>query len=233
MKEVDASNCGRENDLIAFLYGESNDVESRTFQRHLRDCSSCNAELAAFRNVRESVVTWRDESLGVMSSPSTESAVARLGPQKPSALAALREFFNLAPLWMKGTVAFASIVFCLFAGLAVARWRDKPQVMTVANPGNVYSQQEINALVARRVQEELQRQNKAQQPPSPLVVKEASDRISGRRLANRGSVAFSVPAEKARRPLSKTEREQLATDLRLISAKNDSDLDLLDDRINK
>lgn len=233
MKEVDASNCGRENDLIAFLYGESNDVESRTFQRHLRDCSSCNAELAAFRNVRESVVTWRDESLGVMSSPSTESAVARVGPQKPSALAALREFFNLAPLWMKGTVAFASIVFCLFAGLAVARWRDKPQVMTVANPGNVYSQQEINALVARRVQEELQRQNKAQQPPSPLVVKEASDRISGRRLANRGSVAFSVPAEKARRPLSKTEREQLATDLRLISAKNDSDLDLLDDRINK
>ena len=233
MKEVDASNCGRENDLIAFLYGESNDVESRTFQRHLRDCSSCNAELAAFRNVRESVVTWRDESLGVMSSPSTESAVARVGPQKPSALAALREFFNLAPLWMKGTVAFASIVFCLFAGLAVARWRDKPQVMTVANPGNVYSQQEINALVARRVQEELQRQNKAQQPPSPLVVKEASDRISGRRLANRGSVAFSVPAEKARRPLSKTEREQLAADLRLISAKNDSDLDLLDDRTNE
>lgn len=234
MKEVYTSNCGRENDLIAFLYGESNDVESRTFQRHLRDCSSCNAELAAFRNVRESVVTWRDESLGVMSSPSTESSAARVGPQKPSALAALREFFNLAPLWMKGTVAFASILFCLFAGLAVARLREKPQVVTIANPGNVYSQQEINALVARRVQEELERQNKAeQQPPSRIIVKEAADRFSGRRVANRGSIAFSVPAEKARRPLSKTEREQLAADLRLITAKNDSDLDLLDDRTNE
>jgi len=234
MKEVSAPNCGRENDLIAFLYSELNDVEAKTFQRHVRDCASCNAELAALRDVRESVVTWRNESLGVISSPITESAVARVGHQKPSALAAVREFFNLAPVWMKAAVACASVLFCLFAGLAIARLRDKPQVATVTNPSSAYSQQEFNALVERRVQEEFQRRkNSQQQPPSSVVVKNASDRIPGRRLANRSSVGFNVPSVKARRPLSKTEREQLAADLRLISAKNDSDLDLLDDRINQ
>jgi hypothetical protein len=53
-------------------------------------------------------------------------------------------------------------------------------------------------------------------------------------VANRGnSIALNAPKQKARRPLSKTEREQLAADLRLISGKNDSDLDLLDDQINQ
>jgi len=46
-------------------------------------------------------------------------------------------------------------------------------------------------------------------------------------------VAFNLSNQKARRPLSKTEREQLAADLRLISVKSESDLDLLDDRINQ
>jgi len=41
----------------------------------------------------------------------------------------------------------------------------------------------------------------------------------------------SVP--KARRPLSKSEREELAADLRLISGKSDSEIDLLGDRINQ
>ena len=67
MKEVIAPQCGRENDLVGFLYGELNDAEAQTFQRHVRDCSSCNAELAAFSDVRESVVTWRNESLGIIS----------------------------------------------------------------------------------------------------------------------------------------------------------------------
>jgi hypothetical protein len=230
MREVNAPNCGRENDLIAFLYGEFNDVEAQTFQHHVSDCASCNAELVALRDVRESVVTWRNESLGVISSPITESAVASVGRQKPSALAAMREFFNLAPLWMKGAVAFASVLFCLFAGLAIARLRDQPPVVTVKDPSSAYSQQEFE----RRVQEELQRlKNAPQQPPSSVVAKNAPDRIPGRRLADRGSLTPNVPSEKARRPLSKTEREQLAADLRLIYAKSDSDLDLLDDRINQ
>jgi hypothetical protein len=231
MKEVNVSNCERENDLIAFLYGELNDSEAQTFQSHMRDCASCNAELAAFRDIRNSVVAWRNESLGgVISFPIAESAVSRTDHEKPSALAALREFFNLSPLWMKGALAFASILFCLFAVLAIARLRDKPPVVTLQ-----YSPQELNALVDRRVQEELQRQrNTPEKAPTLPGIVNAADRTPRQRVANRGnSLALNDPNQKARRPLSKTEREQLAADLRLISAKNDSDLDLLDDRINQ
>jgi len=231
MKEVDIPNCERENHLIAFLYGELNDSEAQTFQNHMRDCDSCNAELAAFRDIRNSVVAWRNESLGgVISFPIAESVVSRAGHEKPSALAALREFFNLSPLWMKGALAFASILFCLFAVLAVARLRDKPPVVTLQ-----YSQQELNALVDRRVQEELRRQrNTPEKAPTLPRVVNAADRTPRQRGANRGnSIALNAPNQKARRPLSKTEREQLAADLRLTSAKNDSDLDLLDDRINQ
>lgn len=231
MKEVTAPNCERENDLVAFLYGELNDTEARTFQSHTRDCASCNAELAAFRDIRESVVAWRNESLGgVISFPIAESVVLRADHKKPSALAALREFFSLSPLWMKGALAFASVLFCLFAVLAIARLRDKPSVVTLQ-----YSQQELNALVDRRVQEELQRQrNSPEKAPTLPDVANAPDRAPRQRVANGGnSIALNAPKQKARRPLSKTEREQLAADLRLISGKNDSDLDLLDDQINQ
>jgi hypothetical protein len=231
MKEVDIPNCERENDLIAFLYGELNDSEEQTFQSHMRDCASCSAELAAFRDIRNSVVAWRNESLGgIFSFPITESAVSRTDHEKPSALAALREFFNLSPLWMKGALAFASILFCLFAMLAIARLRDKPPVVTLQ-----YSQKELNALVDRRVQEELQRQKNTPEKALTLPgVVNAADRTPRQRVANRGNgIALNAPTQKAQRPLSKTEREQLAADLRLISAKNDSDLELLDDGINQ
>lgn len=234
MKEVNAPNCGRENDLIAFLYGELNGAEVQIFQRHLRDCASCNAEFAALSDVRESVVTWRNESLGVVSSPLTEAVVPGVVHQKPSALAAVREFFNLAPLWMKGAVAFASVLFCLFAGLAVARLRDQPQVAINTPRGSNANSEQFNALVEQRVQEELQRRkNSPEKTPSAPPVVSVSDRTPRQRVANRGILASNVPSNKARRPLSRTEREQLAADLRLTSTKSDSDLDLLDDRINQ
>src|SRR5258705_5545249 len=152
--------CGRENDLIGFLYGELNEVDAIAFQRHLNDCATCNAELADFGEVRESVVAWRNESLGsvafpaqVISSSHTEAPRAT-----PSAMAALREFFNLSPLWMKGAVAFAAVLFCVLAGLALARLRNKPPSPVVATPvANTNSSQELNAQVEKRVQEELKR----------------------------------------------------------------------------
>lgn len=237
MKEVNAPKCGREDDLIAFLYGELNDVEARTFQRHVHDCPACGAELASFQHVRESVVAWRDESLSGVILPNriADLPPSKLTVEKPSALAALREFFNLAPLWMKGALAFASILFCLFAGLAIARFRDSPPAVIVANPGyNAPSDEHLNALVQRRVQEELQRIKSSQEPTSTTIAgdKTTNNGDSWRRGTNRVNIAGNDPIQKARRPLSKTERQQLAADLRLIAA-NDSELDLLDDGINQ
>src|SRR4030095_12822362 len=99
MKEFNAPGCGRENDLISFLYGELSAEESQTFNQHVRSCHSCKTELASFQDVREAVVAWRNESLGVVPMP---VATRSVGEQRtPSALAAFREFFNLSPLWLK------------------------------------------------------------------------------------------------------------------------------------
>lgn len=237
MKEVNAQNCEQENALVAFLYGELDDVETRTFQRHLSDCAECNAELAGFKGVRNSVVAWRNESLGGLMSatPGNMSPVSTVTDRKPSALAALREFFNLSPLWMKGALAFASILFLVFSGLAILRLRETPAPL-VATPGNTYSQEQLDAIVAQRVQQqlELERARKSTElpPAAPVVVKNIPERTPAPRVLRRDSQAVvSIPSQK--RPLSKTEREQLAADLRLTSAKNDSDFDLLGDRINQ
>jgi hypothetical protein len=73
-----------------------------------------------------------------------------------------------------------------------------------------------------------------EQQVAPMVADGGADRtpvMRGPRRTN--EFVADVPNQKSRRPLSKTEREQLAADLRLTSAKNDSDLDLLEDRINQ
>ena len=227
--------CGRENDLIGFLYGELNEVEAIAFQRHLKECAACNAELADLGEVRESVVAWRNESLGSVAFPTQVTTPPETPRATPSAVAALREFFNLSPLWMKGAVAFAAVLFCVFAGLAVARLRQaSPPTVALAPAAPAQSQQELKALVEQRVQEELKRLKNSETSSSPLTAHDSSPGNPVKGLANRNAqVALSASSQKARRPLSKTEREQLAFDLRLVSAKNDGDLDLLDDRINQ
>lgn len=226
--------CGRENDLISFLYGELNEVESIAFQRHLKGCAACNTELAGFGEVRESVVAWRNESLGSVAFPAQVTTPIETPRATPSAVAALREFFNLSPLWMKGAVAFAAIMFCVFAGLALARLRESPPAPVALAPASAtHSQQELKALVDQRVQEELIRIRNSEVPaPAPLTAN--AQKNPAKRFANRNAqVALSAYSQKARRPLSKTEREQLANDLRLVSGRNDGDLYLLDDRINQ
>jgi anti-sigma factor RsiW len=228
--------CGRENDLIGFLYGELTEVEAIAFQRHLQECATCNTELADFGEVHESVVAWRNESLGSVVLPIQVTSPREAARATPSAMAALREFFNLSPLWMKGAVAFAAVLFCVFAGLALARLRETPPAPVAVTPSvSTVSPQELKALVDQRVQEELNRiKNHEPTPPSPLTANDSSPGNPVKRIANRNTqVALSASAQKARRPLSKTEREQLANDLRLVSARNESELDLLDDRINQ
>jgi hypothetical protein len=228
--------CGRENDLISFLYGELNEVEAIAFRRHLQDCATCNAELADFGEVRESVVAWRNESLGSVGFPAQATPSSRTEAVRttPSAIAALREFFNLSPLWMKGAVAFVAILFCVFAGLALARLREAPAPAIAVTPGaTTSSPEQLKALIDKRVQEELDRiKNSEATASTPLTANAQKNPV--KRTANRNTqVALSASSQRARRPLSKTEREQLANDLRLVSAKNDGDLDLLDDRINQ
>src|ERR1041384_7045421 len=142
MKEREHSPaCERASDLIAFIYNEADEREAQEFQLHLRECSSCREEAASFGVVRESIHTWRDEALaGFVSTP-----VATKSNRK-SALTALRQFFDLSPLWLKGATAFALVAFCLLVGVVIFRSSEQ-RVETKQNPNAIYTEQDVNRMV--------------------------------------------------------------------------------------
>ena len=134
-------------------------------------------------------------------------------------------------------LVFASLLFCLFAVLAAARLRETPPAPVANDPNlKIYSEQQLSAVVAQRVHDELQRIKNPSVPEAPptIVAKGPANRITRGRPANRITQVASTDSHlKARRPLSKVERQQLAADLRLIAAPTEGDLDLLDDRSNR
>jgi anti-sigma factor RsiW len=214
MNETNNSlSCERASDLIAFLYNEATPSETRDFELHLKDCGDCRQEVASFGLVRESITAWRDEALsGFVSTP--------VATTRKSALAALRQFIDLSPLWLKGATAFAVVVFCVLAALAIVRVQTNK---TKVNTGAVYTEQDVN----RIVKEALAKQGSAQQPVANPVVVTTGQSPKPKMTATHSRVA------KSRRPLSRAEREQLAADLRLLSTPDDAGLNLVGDRINQ
>ena len=215
MKEKPISpTCDCTDELVSVLYGEASEREKRDFEFHLKQCGSCRADFAAFAQVRESIGEWRDEALtGFVSSQ--EVTAMPVPPVRKSALVALRQFFDLSPLWLKGAVGFAALAFCVLAALAVFRSSpDIPQVATVDRDA-VYTQADVD----RAVQQALAKQEE-QRPvaPKPMVVELAS--------TNNSSAAKRGRRPEAQRPFSRAEREQLAADLRLLSGDDDLDLEL-------
>jgi len=237
MREVDAPSCGHENDLVSFLYGELSDSEKKLFESHMHACRLCQMQTGELNSIRESVAAWRDESLG--RAAVTVSETSRLANQpRSSALAAFRAFFDLSPFWMKGAFGFAAILFCILTVLAVARLRNAPEVTVTNASSQAYSQQELKALVEKGVQEELARREVAEKPltasQAPAAAKDKTRRPRSRSLLGQSNeVAANARYGKARRPLSKLEREELAADLRLLSSRNERGLDLVDDQINQ
>ena len=220
MNEMDhSSTCERADELVSVLYGEASERERRDFELHMQQCNNCRAEFAAFAQVRESIGEWRDEAL----SGFVSAHVAPM-PVRKSALAAWRQFFDLSPLWLKGAVGLAAVVFCVLAALAVVRLKpaDGPVQVATGNPDAVYTKQDVD----RAVQEALAKQEREQQivaPKPDIVVESPTPRSS--------NVAKSEP--RARRPFSKAERDQLAADLRLLYSNDENGLDQIESRINR
>jgi len=210
--------CERESDLIAFLYGEADERETRDFQLHLQQCSSCRDEVASLGVVRESITAWRDEALaGFIATPAAQ-------PQKKSALTALRQFFDLSPLWLKGATTFAAVTLCVLVAFVIFRNNNNHVSSTNVNSSAVYTKQDVD----RMVKEALAQQARVQTPPQEVVA------VKTPKLKPKSSQAASpTQFAKSQRPLSKAEREQLAAALRLSSSDDDANLQLLGDRINQ
>lgn len=214
--------CERASDLIAFLYGEADEHDARDFQLHLQQCSSCREEVDSLGVVRQSITAWRDEALaGFVSTP----VVAQ---QRKSALAALRQFFDLSPLWLKGATAFAAVTFCVLAGLVLVRSNKDQVSSTNVKPGAVYTEQDVNRLVKEALAQQARVQPPVETPsPENVTVKSPTPKPKSSRPSSTTQFA------RGQRPLSKAEREQLAAELRLLSSGDDATLHLLGDRINQ
>lgn len=217
MNEMNNSpGCERASDLIAFLYDEASQSEKRDFELHLKECAGCRQEVASFGVVRESITAWRDEALsGFVSTPLATTNT------KKSALAALRRFFDLSPLWLKGATAFALVAFCILAALAINRSAGS----TTRNPDAIYTQNDVD----RMMKEALANRESSNQPtiaakePVPPPVQSPKPK----------RVQAPKQFAKSRRPLTRAEREQLAADLRLLSTDDEAGLNLIGDRINQ
>ena len=216
--------CERASDLIAFLYGEADEREASDFRLHLQQCSSCREEVASFGAVRQSISAWRDEALaGFVSTPLATQ------PTTKSALAALRQFFTLSPLWLKGATASAAVTFCVLAGLALFRSNNDRVSSITVNAGAVYTEQDLN----RIVKEALARQQSVVKPAVETATHQDDVAVKSSKPKRKSPRVSSTQFAKSQRPLSKTEREQLAAELRLLSTGDDATIHLLGDRINQ
>ena len=221
MNEMNNSpNCERASDLIAFVYDEANESERRDFELHLKQCANCRQEVESFGIVRESITAWRDEALsGFVSTPLAASA------KKKSALAALREFFDLSPLWLKGATGFAVVAFCVLATLAFMNMNtnEPGEVAAVPQkPDAVYTQADVDKAVKEALANyESSRQPQPEKEPVTIVHSQQPKK------------AITPQTAKSRRPLTRAEREQLAAELRLLADDDDDGLNLLGDRINQ
>lgn len=216
--------CERGNDLIAFLYHELSESEGRNFERHLSQCAACERELNSFQQIRSGVAAWRNECLGIATTP----PLTLTEPEKPSAFAAFRRFFELSPLWLKGAVAFASLLFCISAFFALASLNRKPTIAVVPDQG--LSEEQLKARIEAGVQARLGELAAQQKPANEQVAVNLNPPVKEKKRT-RDTHGYTTNTRRA--PLTKAEREQLAADLRLLSDADDSDLNLLGEQINR
>ncbi len=136
---TDMNKCDRAAEIVSYFYNEADEQARRSFAQHLNACAPCRDELAAFGDVRDAVRVWHTELLNhapALALPAMLPEYARNGraghapttvvAARRSALAVLREFFTLTPVWLRAGMVAASLVVCALAALTVVnaefRW---------------------------------------------------------------------------------------------------------------
>jgi hypothetical protein len=230
--------CERAEEFVTYLYGEATPEESKAFRLHLEACPVCRDELASLGGVREAVGAWRTEALGTLPSLDISRALApsvaagRTPERRRSAAAAFREFFSLAPLWLRAGAFAATLAVCALAALTLARaevsWDAnglafrtgggapvvKEQPPTPA-PEDVYTAEQLDAVVAQRVAEATARLKAEQerQRPTPEGVITVADRGDNKSQPQSAGAAVNAPRRKrAARPDTRRDEPLLAED---------------------
>ena len=221
--------CERGTDLIALLYGELDDESARDLNSHLLSCQECTAELSAFKEIRSSVGAWRQATVGATAPVSLASSnvdAQASGSRQPSAIAAVRKFWELSPLWMRGSLAFAAVLLCIVSVIAVSHLFEKDTPINLATEKR-YSEKELQVKIEEALKAGLSAQAVPESSPSSAIKNDSA--TSKKKSVNRSADRLATGTRVRRGPLTRAEREQLAADLRLTMSADDSELDLLDD----
>src|SRR2546430_8971934 len=176
MKNHERPICHRAEDLVAYLYNEASETDAQDFADHAAQCDACRSELAVFHQVRESMLLWRNEALGTFSPVSQAADLARATSavelvqreRKLSALQALREFFSVSPLWLRGATAFAALLLCVLSLVVISRsWKQPAPVAKNSTEEKVYTATQFKAAVEKAVNDKFnQSEVSTQQSPN-------------------------------------------------------------------
>ena len=219
--------CHRSEDLVSYLYGEAGTTDAVDFRNHLQQCDACRSEFTVFNQVHDSIQLWRNEALGASFSPAAtadpviESTQFVAHRRRLSALAALREFFSVSPLWLRGAFAFAALMLCFLGIMVAARFERKPvQIANNGNNGKLYTQDQLQDEINKAVEQARDDLASRQSPPNSVSVV----RDEPRKSIKRPQVAADQPKIVRQRGLNRQEREQLAADLRLNFPADDEEM---------
>ena len=225
--------CHRSEDLVSYLYNEASAGEAQDFANHVETCDACRAEFAVFSQVHESILLWRNEALGAAFTPAPQTARAWAEATSDSrqfvrherklpALAALREFFSVSPLWLRGATALAALLLCVLAVLTISRLSQRPNQVANIDSKLKYSQEDFDKAVQKGVAEKVAALNReTASKKGETIVAEKS-----RHAENRIQLAAnqSQPRSQRSRGLTRQERIQLAADLRLTPGRDEEEL---------
>lgn len=165
--------CGREQDLIAYLYNEASATEAADFRRHLLACPACRQEATAFGFVRGEVGTMR-EAAPILNRTFADTDFARAGKTDSShtiaeparswqeARRALADLFRVSPRWLQASAALATVAFCALVSLPFLNADFRVQGVagstvapvassTAAAPVITLTQVELDDIIAREV----------------------------------------------------------------------------------
>ena len=210
--------CHRAEDLVTYLYGEASHTDALDFRNHLQGCESCRSEFTVFNQVHQSIAGWRDEALGaafrpaeITTTPAIEATEFVRHERKLSGVAALREFFSVSPLWLRGATAVAAVLLIVLGVLMVSRWSQKPVVVANKNSDEeTFTRQQMQTEIKKAVDEKVRELTVSTQNSSVVDRKEKPAPS-----ASRVQVAVVRQPKTQRQRLTPQEREQLAADLRL------------------
>lgn len=125
--------CGRQADLVSYLYDEVTGNERAAFERHLELCQSCHTDLNSFQCVRENLSAWE-----VGFSPHTEIAIPHRGSRM------LREWVYFFPAWARGAALTSAAISLLLIALTFATGR----INLNSNPGGEnLTHQQVEAMI--------------------------------------------------------------------------------------